>query len=82
MGGQNVVFDYQRQEEEVWVSADVGLLTKVFQNVISNCIRYARENIQVVLQTDGAQAVLTVQDDGGGVCIGSGYCGRGSHTRP
>ena len=53
-------------KEPVVAQVDPSLLTRVFQNVMANCIRYAAHDIWVTLGTDEAGAVILVEDDGCG----------------
>lgn len=52
--------------EPVVVQADPSLLTRVFQNVMANCIRYADCHIWVTLGVEETEAVILVEDDGCG----------------
>ena len=46
---------------------DAMLLERTFSNVVSNCIRYAKETVTVTL-TEGTDAVvITIMDDGPGI---------------
>lgn len=56
----------QITEEPVVVETDPSLLIRLFQNVISNCIRYANSWVWVKLETEGEMAVILVEDDGDG----------------
>lgn len=46
--------------------ADVQLIERVFDNLLSNALRYAQERIQVALSYDGRYVRLRVTDDGPG----------------
>lgn len=53
-------------DEPVVVQVDPSLLTRVFQNVIANCIRYAEHDIGVALRREETEVVILVEDDGCG----------------
>jgi len=46
---------------------DAVRLRQVVANLLSNALRHARGTVRVEVARDGAQAVLTVQDDGPGI---------------
>lgn len=50
---------------KAWVDPD--LLIRIFQNVISNCMRYAETRVDIRLELDGQWAVIIVKDDGPGI---------------
>lgn len=54
--------------EEVKISADDNIIMEVLENVLSNAIRYARSEIEVMSDYDAAEGEfnLTVRDDGDG----------------
>ena len=45
---------------------DREALTQIYENVLSNAVRHAREKITVSFRMEGALAAITVQDDGAG----------------
>ena len=49
------------------VVTDAMLLERTFSNVVSNCIRYAKETVTVTLSGDEERVVLTIMDDGPGI---------------
>ncbi|MEQ2564331.1 ATP-binding protein [Ventrimonas sp. CLA-AP-H27] len=49
------------------IKADPDLLSRIFQNVISNCIRYAATKVSVDLSIQDSRALITVSDDGPGI---------------
>lgn len=53
--------------EDVMVSADERLLSQAVGNVVSNCLRYAKTEVEITLHVDSGEAVLTVGDDGPGI---------------
>ena len=48
------------------VMADVSIIYEVYENILGNALRYARERIQVLLDVEGRELVLECTDDGGG----------------
>lgn len=52
--------------EPVTAQIDPSLLARVFQNIIANCIRYAKGCIWVTLKAEEGEAVILVEDDGCG----------------
>ena len=50
------------------VVTDAMLLERAFSNVVSNCIRYADEVVTVTLTGNEERVVLTIMDDGPGIC--------------
>lgn len=51
-------------EETVFLDSE--LLFQVYENLLSNAARYAKENIWATVETDGVYLTLTVRDDGPG----------------
>lgn len=49
------------------IEADTGLLTRVFQNVASNCLRYAERQVKVRIDSFDGWAKVFVEDDGPGI---------------
>ncbi|MBS5283674.1 MAG: HAMP domain-containing histidine kinase [Clostridiales bacterium] len=54
------------QREGMTIQTDPQLLNRIVQNVISNCIRYAKETVTVRLKAEDTWAVIYVEDDGNG----------------
>ncbi len=54
------------QCENVIIQTDAELLSRIIQNIISNCIRYAKEKVSVQLWKDADYAVIQIEDDGAG----------------
>lgn len=46
---------------------DAMLLERAFSNVVSNCIRYAKENVTVSVDPQKDMVMITVMDDGPGI---------------
>jgi signal transduction histidine kinase len=49
------------------ILADDELLYQAVMNVVSNCLRYAKEEVVVSLSASDQQAVLHIADDGDGI---------------
>lgn len=52
--------------ENVIIQTDAELLNRIIQNIISNCIRYAKDKVSVQLWKDTDYAVIQIEDDGTG----------------
>ncbi|MBQ7797048.1 MAG: HAMP domain-containing histidine kinase [Lachnospiraceae bacterium] len=46
---------------------DAMLLERAFSNVVSNCIRYAKETVTVKIEGNESHVLLTIMDDGPGI---------------
>ena len=55
------------QVDRAVVPGDATQLTRVVTNLVDNALRYARGTVDVTLKAQGAQAVITVADDGPGI---------------
>lgn len=66
---KNIAFEFASETEEVPVFADAGRLQQVFNNLISNSIKFTPENgkIFINLETSGASAKVVVRDSGQGI---------------
>ena len=54
-------------QQPVIMTADEELLSCAVMNIISNCMRYAKAQIEVTLFLQRASAVVRIQDDGPGI---------------
>ncbi|MCR5017785.1 MAG: response regulator [Bacteroidales bacterium] len=54
-------------EEEVPVNADEDMITKILTNLLSNALKYTKDRIAISVSRDGADAVISVTDNGPGV---------------
>lgn len=61
------ILEFSKTCFEPAVMADPDLLTRIVQNVISNCLRYARQRVGVCLMEEDGRAVILVEDDGPGI---------------
>lgn len=55
-------------DEDINVTLDPELLGQAFQNLLSNCMKYAKEQVTVTLLSDGSSVFLMIEDDGAGFC--------------
>ncbi|WP_010498791.1 HAMP domain-containing sensor histidine kinase [Paenibacillus elgii] len=62
---KKVCFAPLTQKSEM-ISIDLGLALQVFENLMSNAVRYAKEKIDIVILTDNHLLKVTVYDDGKG----------------
>ncbi len=62
-------FEVDEAGAEAWALADRGALAQVLGNLLDNAVRYgpAAQRIRVTVATRGAEAVVTVDDEGPGV---------------
>lgn len=54
-------------ETEHMIITDAMLLERAFSNVVSNCIRYATEQVTVTVEEKKEKILLRIQDDGPGL---------------
>jgi two-component system CheB/CheR fusion protein len=66
---KNIAFEFISAAEEVPIFADAGRLQQVFNNLISNSIKFTPENgkITINLETSGNSAKVVVRDTGQGI---------------
>ena len=57
---------FKEEESELYIETDPQLLIRIFQNVISNCYRYADKKIEVSLMREEEGSVIQIEDDGPG----------------
>lgn len=48
------------------ISADMDLVMQIYENLLSNAVRYAQGSVEVQCSVSGGLLTLTVRDDGGG----------------
>ena len=63
-GDLNVMVDSGTLPEVVW--ADASLIYEVYENILNNALRHAREEIHIKLCVEGRELVLECADDGEG----------------
>ena len=54
-------------QPDIEADFDVTLVSRLLQNLLNNAVRYGGGRIWVTLRRDGADAVLSVRDDGAGI---------------
>lgn len=54
-------------QPDIEADFDVTLVSRLLQNLLNNAVRYGGGHIWVTLRRDGADAVLSVRDDGAGI---------------
>lgn len=54
-------------QPDIEADFDVTLVGRLLQNLLNNAVRYGGGHIWVTLRRDGADAVLSVRDDGAGI---------------
>lgn len=68
--GKNIVFveseDFHIRKTYM-VEADTELLTRIFQNVVSNCLRYAESQVLIHIDCLNQWVKVFVEDDGSGI---------------
>lgn len=62
----NKTIKYSKSENSTLIMADEEKLTRAIINVLGNCLRYCRENIDVVLKNEGSKVIIIIEDDGPG----------------
>ncbi|MEG0370817.1 MAG: HAMP domain-containing sensor histidine kinase [Clostridium sp.] len=48
------------------IIGDEEKLTRAIINILGNCLRYCRENINIILKNEGSKAIIIIEDDGPG----------------
>ena len=61
------VITLQDDMPELYVEADPNLLTRIFQNLVSNAIRYAEHKVDLGLEERDGMAAISIADDGQGM---------------
>jgi len=66
---QNILFNADSYEKKYIVSADTGRITQVFNNIISNAMKYSPENtdIKIFITEDKRYYYVHIKDNGIGV---------------
>lgn len=64
-----LVYEEEDEEyEEIRIITDPDLLIRIIQNIVSDCMRYAENKVEIVISVNGGNAVLmTISDDGPGI---------------
>ena len=64
---KNLRISLRFDETPVLVNCDELQLRRAFTNIITNALRYAKEEIQIECKADSGKAVVRVRDDGEGI---------------
>ena len=64
---KNLRISLRFDETPVTVNCDEIQLRRAFTNIITNALRYAKEEIQIECKADRGQAVVRIRDDGEGI---------------
>ncbi len=57
-------FDFPHELDGKTISADMGLIMRVCENLLSNAVRYAKSTVEVQVTLTGNKLSVTVSDDG------------------
>lgn len=63
---QPLQFSYANMIDEEYIYIDTGMITTIYENLVSNAMRYASQMISVHFELVGGRFSLTVNDDGRG----------------
>ena len=69
-------------EKPVLVSCDEVQLRRAFTNIITNALRYAKEEIQIECKADRGKAIVRIHDDGEGIAPELSLIHISEPTRP
>lgn len=64
--GKNIQLLEEKADKHSEVSIDLEILLEIFENLLNNAVRYARENILVQTEFKNRQYTVYVKDDGPG----------------
>ena len=62
----NKTINFAKSENSIFIMADEEKLTRAIINILGNCLRYCRENIDVILKSEGSKVSIIIEDDGPG----------------
>lgn len=57
---------FSQYSDQEWVQMDAELVLEVYENLVSNAVRYARRRLEISLVAKGEMLRITVSDDGRG----------------
>jgi signal transduction histidine kinase len=52
--------------KDIMIKGDEEKLTRAFINILGNCLRYAKKQVEVILDKEGTKIKILVRDDGNG----------------
>lgn len=64
---KGITIETQMPEQAVLLMADEEKLTRAITNILSNCIRYARNTVTLKAGIHGSSAIIIISDDGPGI---------------
>jgi signal transduction histidine kinase len=61
----------EKGKEDIFISADLNLVERVFNNLISNALDFTplKGNIKIIITTEGSKAVICITDSGCGFSL-------------
>ena len=62
----NKIIKFTSNEKNTLIKGDEEKLTRAIINILGNCLRYCRENIDVILKSEGSKVSIIIEDDGPG----------------
>lgn len=60
------VINFLPNDSNIIIKGDREKLTRVLINILSNCLRYCKKNIDVTLKKEDSNIIIIIQDDGCG----------------
>lgn len=54
-------------EQDLMIKGDYDLLLTAVKNIVTNCIRYAKSQIEIRLKSSGKNVIISICDDGNGI---------------
>ena len=66
-GHKRLVYAENEAVGRLMIETDPELLTRIFQNVVSNCLRHAESEVNIQLARQENFAIVTIYDDGPGI---------------
>jgi two-component system sensor histidine kinase CssS len=57
---------FSTKDNSTSIIGDEEKLTRAIINILGNCLRYCKENIEVILKNEAEKAIIIIQDDGPG----------------
>ena len=66
---KNIIIDLKNDNSNPVISGDRTLLLKIFENLLSNCIKYSQEGagVNINLHTDKERVIIEFSDNGPGI---------------
>lgn len=66
---KTLVFEEEDTDsEDIMITTDPDLLIRIIQNIVSDCMRYAENEVEIGISVNGGEKVImTISDDGPGI---------------